>query len=141
MTWGDEIGQAGHMDDRRDFPGGFPGDPRDAFTAAGRAAEEERLFATYRDYLRLRKACPALRRGTLTELVANETIYAYLRQHGTERLVVALNLGPNPAEVTLPPEIAGAAERLAGEGRWVGMPGGSRIELRGESAAVFRLAP
>jgi glycosidase len=140
ITWGDEIGLPGHMDDRRDFPGGFPGDPRDAFTAAGRTAEEQRLFATYRDFLRLRKTCVALRRGTLTELVANETIYAYLRQHGTERLVVALNLGPNPADVALPPEASGAAERLLGEGRWVDNPGGLRLELRGESATVFRLA-
>ena len=26
ITWGDELGLPGHMDDRRDFPGGFPGD-------------------------------------------------------------------------------------------------------------------
>jgi glycosidase len=140
MTWGDEIGQSGHMDDRRDFPGGFPEDSRDAFTAAGRTAEEQRLFATYRDFLRLRKARAALRRGTLTELVATPTIYAYLREHGSERLVVALNLGPSPAEAAIPPEISGAAERLGGEGRWVDIPGGSRLELAGESAVVFRLA-
>ncbi len=140
ITWGDEIGLPGHMDDRRDFPGGFPGDPRDAFTAAGRTPEEQRLFATCRDLLRLRKTCAALRRGTLTELVANETIYAYLRRHGTERLVVALNLGPNPVEVTLPPEVSGAAQRLAGEGRWIAVPGRPRLELRGESATVVRLA-
>ncbi len=140
ITWGDEIGLPGHMDDRRDFPGGFPDDPRDAFAAAGRTAEEQRLFATYRDFLRLRKTCAAVRRGTLTELVATETTYAYLRQHGTDRLVVALNLGQNPAEVTLPPEVSRAAERLAGEGRWVDIAGGPRLELPGESAAVFRLA-
>ncbi|HLH27918.1 MAG TPA: alpha-amylase family glycosyl hydrolase, partial [Acidimicrobiales bacterium] len=140
ITWGDEIGMPGHMDDRRDFPGGFPGDPRDAFTAAGRTPEEQRLFATYRDLLRLRKASPALRRGTLTELVATETVYACLRQHGTEPLVFALNLGQAPAEVTMPPEVSGAAERLWGEGRWLNAPAGPRLELPGESAAVFRLA-
>jgi len=31
MTWGDEIGLPGHMHDRRDFPGAFPGDSRNAF--------------------------------------------------------------------------------------------------------------
>jgi len=140
ITWGDEIGMPGHMDDRRDFPGGFPGDPRDAFSAAGRTAAEQQLFATYRDLLRLRKASPALRRGTLTELVATEAVYAYLRQHGTQRLVVAMNLGKTPTGVTLPSEVSGTAERLWGEGRWLTAPGGPRLELPGESAAVFRSA-
>jgi glycosidase len=138
ITWGDEIGMPGHMDDRRDFPGGFPGDSRDAFSAAGRTPAEQQLFTTYRDLLRLRKASPTLRRGTLTELVATETVYAYLRQQGTERLVVALNLGKTPAEVPLPPEVTGLAERLWGEGRWLNAPGRPRLELPGESAAVFR---
>jgi glycosidase len=140
ITWGDEIGMPGHMDDRRDFPGGFPGDPRDAFSAAGRTHAEQQLFATYRDLLRLRKASPALRRGTLTELVATETVYAYLRQQGTERLIVALNLGKTPAEVVMPPEVSETAERLWGEGRWLNAPGRPRLELPGESAAVFRSA-
>ena len=82
ITWGDELGLPGHMDDRRDFPGGFPGDPRDAFTAAGRTALEQEVFAAYRDLLRVRKAAPSLRGGTLTDLVTNETVYAYLRQRG-----------------------------------------------------------
>jgi neopullulanase len=140
ITWGDEIGLPGHMDDRRDFPGGFPGDPRDAFTAAGRTSAEQEIFATYRALLHLRKSSPALRRGTLTELVVNEAVYAYLRQHETERLVVALNLGKTPAEVVLPAEVSGAAERLSGEARWLDATGHPRLKLPGESAAIFRLA-
>ncbi len=122
ITWGDEIGLPGHMDDRRDLPGGFPGDPRDAFTPAGRSPEEQRLFATYRDFLRLRKAFPALRRGTLTDIFANATVYAYLRQVGDEHVIVALNLGKAQAEVAIPPDLSGATERLYGEARWVDTP-------------------
>jgi glycosidase len=140
ITWGDEVGLLGHMDDRREVSGGFPDDPRDAFTAPGRTPEEEQLFAGYRDLLRLRKATPALRQGTLTELVANESVYAYLRQHEGERVVVALNVAKTPVEVTLPAETAGAAERLYGEGRWVDAPGGPRLGLPAESIAVVRLS-
>ena len=96
ITWGDELGLPGHMDDRRDFPGGFPGDPRDAFAAAGRTTVEQEVFAAYRDLLRLRKATPSLRGGTLTDLVATETVYAYLRQRENERVVVALEPGEGP---------------------------------------------
>ncbi len=139
ITWGDEIGLPGHMDDRRDFPGGFPGDPRDAFTAAGRSPEEQRLFAAYRDLLRLRKASPALRRGTLTDLVANETVYVYLRQIRDEHVIVALNLGKTPAKVPMPPDLSGPVERLYGDPQWDDTPRGSRLELPGESAAVMRI--
>jgi glycosidase len=139
ITWGDEVGLPGHMDDRRDLPGGFPGDPRDALTAAGRTPEEQRLFAAYRDLLRLRKATPALRKGALTDVVADETVYAYLRQHEAERVVVALNVGKTPAEVPLPPEVSGAVERLYGEARWFDAPGGPRLGLPAESVAVVRL--
>jgi hypothetical protein len=54
--------------------------------------------------LRLRKATPTPRRGSLTELFADETVYAYLRQHESQRVVVALNLAKTLADVTLPPE-------------------------------------
>jgi glycosidase len=139
ITWGDEIGLTGHMDDRRDFPGGFPGDSHDAFTTGGRRPEEQSVFATYRDLLRLRKASPALRRGTLTELVVNETVFAYLRHDSSERVVVALNLGRTAAEVLLPPEVSGTAERLHGVAQWVDTTGGPRLELPAESVAILRL--
>ena len=44
---GDEIGMPGgdDPDNRRDFPGGFPGDPTNAFTSAGRTAEQQDVFA------------------------------------------------------------------------------------------------
>jgi neopullulanase len=139
ITWGNELGLPGHMDDRRDFPGGFPGDPRDAFAAAGRTTVEQEVFATYRELLRLRKATPSLRGGTLTDLVANESVYAYLRQRGNERVLVALNLGKASTEVVLPPGVSGAAERLYGEARWFDAPSGPRLELPAEAAVVLRL--
>ena len=84
-------------------------------------------------------ATPALRRGTLTDLVADQTVYAYLRQHEAERVVVALNLGRAPAEVPLPSGISGPAENLYGAARWTDGPGGARLRLAAESAAVVRL--
>ena len=140
ITWGDEIGLSGHMDDRRDFPGGFPGDPRDAFSVPGRTAPEQALYTTYRELLQVRKNSSALRRGTLKDLVASESVYIYLRQHETESVIVAMNLAKGPAEVPLPPEAAGASTRLYGDARRVDTPAGPRIALPGESASVFRLS-
>jgi glycosidase len=139
ITWGDEIGLPGHMDDRRDFPGGFPDDSRNAYTAAGRTQVEAELYARYRDLLRLRKSTPALRRGTQTDLVISESVYAYLRQYENERVVVALNVGDAHAEVLLPPEISGPAEQLYGEARCFDAPGGTRLRLPGVTAVLLRM--
>ena len=97
------------------------------------------MFAAYQDLLRLRKATPSLRGGTLNDLVTNDTVYAYLRQRGNERVLVALNLGKAPTEVVLPPDISGPAERLYGEAQWFDAPGGPRLELPAEAAVVLRL--
>ncbi|WP_165244090.1 alpha-amylase family glycosyl hydrolase [Paludisphaera soli] len=141
MTWGDEIGLPGDADDRRDYPGGFPGDPRDAFTPEGRTPEEDRLFRTYRDLLHLRKAEPALRRGSLTSLVATDEAYAFLREFEGSRLLVAINRDAKPASLRLPAVAAGPAEVLFGEARLVATPEGLMLEIPAEAAAVLRLAP
>jgi glycosidase len=140
ITWGDELGLPGHMNDRRDLPGGFPDDPRDAFTPGGRTATEQQIFTTYRDLLQLRKATPALRRGSLTELVADETVYAYLRQDADERVLVALNLGKTPAERSISAGLSGPIELLYGDARWSSSTAGAQLVLPAESVAVLRLA-
>src|SRR5262249_56154597 len=59
---GDEIGMTGgdDPDNRRDFPGGFPGDARNAFTPAGRTPDEQKIFNHVRSLLHLRPQLPAL---------------------------------------------------------------------------------
>jgi glycosidase len=139
IAWGDELGMPGHMDDRRDFPGGFSGDPRNGFSAEGRTPDQESLYTVYRELLRIRKATPALRRGALTDLASSDTIYAYLRKYESERVVVILNVENARAEVNLPSEISGTAERLHGEGHWIEGNGSPRIAIPAGSAAIFRL--
>jgi glycosidase len=143
MTWGDEIGLPGHMDDRRDFPGGFPGDRRNAFIVEGRTPQERATFETWKDLIRLRRSIAALRRGRLVDLVTTDATYAFLRELGDERVVVALNVGPATATLNIP------ADRLGGATRIETLYGASRAQidasslvadLPGESAAVLRLS-
>ena len=90
---GDEIGMpgAGDPDNRRDFPGGFPGDTRNAFTAAGRTVDEQEIFAHLRSLLLFRRRHPALRGGDLQHIAAGETTYAFLRSSGADRLLCVFN--------------------------------------------------
>ena len=103
LYYGDEIGMNGgpDPDNRRDFPGGWPGDPLNAFTAEGRTSEQNDIWNHVQTLTHLRQSLPALRRGTLTNLYVSEQQYAYARQMKTgDAVVVALNNDKNPATWT-----------------------------------------
>ena len=144
MTWGDELGIPGHMDDRRDFPGGFPGDTRNAFEPAGRSPVEQETFETWRTLLRLRRISPALRRGRMVDLSVTDTTYAYLRELGDERMIVALNLSAGPSALRIQSDRFKSAsqwQRIYGAGSTRVRDNALVIEVPGESAVVLREAP
>ncbi|HYJ47032.1 MAG TPA: alpha-amylase family glycosyl hydrolase, partial [Pyrinomonadaceae bacterium] len=62
LYYGDEIAMEGadDPDNRRDFPGGFPGDARDAFARGGRTPREQRMFNWTRDWISLRREHSAI---------------------------------------------------------------------------------
>jgi glycosidase len=101
VYYGDEIALPGgnDPDNRRDFPGGWPGDARDAFTAAGRTAEQQDVWAHVQRLARLRAERVDLRRGAPEHLHVGEQTFVYRRG----ATVVALNNGSAPATIALPP--------------------------------------
>ena len=64
LYYGEEIAMEGKddPDNRRDFPGGFPGDARNAFSDSGTHAKEQRMFEWTRAWIRLRAEHSALER-------------------------------------------------------------------------------
>jgi len=122
LYYGDEIGIEGGGDpeNRHDFPGGWPGDARNAFTAEGRTPEEQRVFAAVQKLLKLRREHGALRTGKLFHLFSDEDSYVFLRQTDDERLVVVFNNSVKQRVLTIPQEYTPAqnavhATRLYGE--------------------------
>lgn len=100
---GDEIAMPGadDPDNRRDFPGGFPGDPLDATVKADRSEAQQSTYEHTRRLLALRRAHPALT-GPLTKvLLADHARLAYLRQSPSERAVVAVNAAHVPLPVAI----------------------------------------
>jgi neopullulanase len=104
LYYGDEIGLTGGGDpeNRHDFPGGWSGDPRNAFTEAGRTPEQQEIFAYVRTLLRLRREHPALAGGRLWHLASDESSYVFIRESDEERLVVAFNNSAQARELHLP---------------------------------------
>ncbi|MFY7951724.1 MAG: alpha-amylase family glycosyl hydrolase, partial [Armatimonadaceae bacterium] len=74
IYYGDEIAMQGKDDPetRAHFPGGFPGDDRDAFTRAGRTPSENNLRSVIAWLADLRRRHPALSAGSRTMFVAAE---------------------------------------------------------------------
>jgi glycosidase len=93
IYYGDEIAMEGKgdPDNRRDFPGGFPGDTRNAFTSEGRAAHEREVFDHLRRVLHLRRELEPLRRGKLITLAVADQQYAFARHTARESVIVVFN--------------------------------------------------
>ena len=76
LLYGSEInmyGGARHIDLRADFPGGFPGDDRDAFSRIGRTDAENEAFDYLRQLLHLRKKHKALSIGSFNTILRSTT--------------------------------------------------------------------
>jgi neopullulanase len=101
---GEEIAMEGKddPDNRRDFPGGFRGDPRNAFTAAGRTENEQRMFEWTRAWLRLRTDHSAIRNGNLIDLYYDDNSYVFGRQNRKETVIVAFNRTAQERKIVVP---------------------------------------
>jgi glycosidase len=101
LYYGDEIAMpgAGDPDNRRDFPGGFPGDNRDAFTRAGRSKTENEVWNYLAKLGHLRQELEPLRRGSTLDLLDEEQQMAYARVGKTMSVIVIINNDSKPANV------------------------------------------
>lgn len=101
LYYGDEIAMPGgpDPDNRRDFPGGFPGDTRNAFTSGGRTARENDVWNHLAKLGEIRKNLEPLRRGRSLDLVDEEQQFAYARLTDKAAVIVIFNNDIKPAEV------------------------------------------
>jgi neopullulanase len=102
LYYGDEIAMpgGGDPDNRRDFPGGFPGDPRNAFASAGRTDEENGVWNHLAALGKLRANFTALRTGKTLDLLDEEQQSAYVRLTDKQAVLVIFNNDVKPVGVT-----------------------------------------
>ena len=101
LYYGDEIAMpgGGDPDNRRDFPGGFAGDKRNAFTADGRTAPENDVWNHLAKLGALRKDSVALRNGASFDLLDEEQQMAYARVANNQAVIVVFNNDTKTANV------------------------------------------
>jgi glycosidase len=92
---GDEILMqgTGDPDNRRDFPGGFPGDAANAFLPSGRTPDQARMHDFTAALAQLRAHSPALQGGSQQSLAVEDDTFAFVRI-------------PSPAPTSVVPESA-----------------------------------
>ena len=78
IMWRSADGTSGHIQERRDFPGGWEGDSRDAFTAQGRTELENELFEHVRTILNWRKKNPDLCVGKMKHFMMGNQVNTYV---------------------------------------------------------------
>ncbi len=85
--------------------------PADAVEAEERNPDS--ILAFYRRAIAYRNSSQALRRGAFTERVIEDRLWIYEREVGDERLVVAVNMGPEKVTVDEGAFSAASSPRIA----------------------------
>jgi alpha-amylase len=138
VYYGEEVARAGGdwPDNRSDMPWGS----RNILPGAGQPRDEA-LRGDYRRLIAIRRAHPALSRGTHRALSTEGDLYVFLRQDASsaDSVVVAVNRGAAPATARFAPPAewsgrapeelwAGSAVRATGDSLEFDVPGpGARI--------------
>jgi len=95
---------------RKDFPGGFPGDEHNAFTAEGRTKAENAMFNWCSRVLHWRQHCKAVTEGRQVQFTPWKGVYVIARQHEGTTVLTVLNGTSKPAVM----EVARFAEVIGG---------------------------
>jgi neopullulanase len=137
LYYGEEIAMEGKEDpdNRRDFPGGFPGDARSAFSVQGRTDKERRMFEWTRAWIRLRAEHSAIRTGRLIDLFYDQDSYVFARQDRRETVIIAFNRATQEKKLALPARAIG----LKDGSTLVGTMGSREIATIGEGSVTLTL--
>ena len=76
---------------RKDFPGGFPGDKKNAFTAEGRTKAENAMFTWLSRLLHWRQGNDVIIKGAQKQFIPYNGVYVIARQYGGKTVMTVVN--------------------------------------------------
>ncbi len=97
---------------RKDFPGGFPGDTHNAFTAEGRTKAENAMFSWVSRLLHWRQGNDVITKGKQTQFIPYNGVYVIARRHNGKAVMTVINGTTKPATLAVSryAEIIGATK-------------------------------
>ncbi len=86
---------------RKDFPGGFPGDTHNAFTAEGRTRAENAMFTWLSRLLHWRQGNDVVTKGRQTQFIPYNGVYVIARQYNGKAVMTVVNGTRKPAKLAV----------------------------------------
>ena len=81
----------GHGKMRKDFPGGWESDERNAFTQSGRTEKENDMFDHIKTLAEYRTSNKVMQTGKLTQFIPENGTYVYFRHNDQKAVMVVFN--------------------------------------------------
>ena len=110
---------------RKDFPGGFPGDTHNCFTAEGRSRAEQQMFTWISRLLHWRQGNDVIIKGRMTQFIPYKGVYVIARQHAGRTALTVINGTTQPATL----EVKRYAEVIGQTARAKDVPTGRYFDL------------
>jgi neopullulanase len=131
LYYGTEVLMAGTTEKtdanvRFDFPGGWPGDAANKFTAAGRTEKENDVFNYTRTLANFRKKSSAIKTGKMMQYVPENGVYVYFRYDNNQTVMCVMNAENKPVTINL----SRFNERMNGFNRAYDVVAGNEIALQ-----------
>jgi glycosidase len=145
LYYGTEIGMKGIANPdgwvRLDFPGGWRGDRKNAFTGEGLTPDEAAIQQLVKQLGNYRLHASALQTGRLMQYAPDKSLYVYFRYDSKQTILCAMNTGNNAVRL----DFGRYAERTAGFTEGVDVLTGKQllldqpVELPGRTMWVLEL--
>ena len=110
---------------RLDFPGGWPGDKKNAFTGVGLEPNEAIIQHVVKTLGQYRLHSTALQTGKMMQYVPEKSLYVYFRYDDRQTVLCAMNTGNEPVRV----DFSKYSERTKGFTMGVDVEKGLRFDL------------
>lgn len=122
----------GHGEIRRDFPGGWPNDRRDAFLGTGLSDREQDIQGFMKTLLNWRKDSEVIHHGDMMHFAPkHDGVYVYFRYNENESVMVVLNKSESPVQL----DMKQMNERLNGFSRGIDVITGESYSLTSDLKA------
>lgn len=148
IYYGSEIGMRGEKskgdaDIRRDFTGGWKGDPQNAFNPQTRTAEQKDFHDFTQKMLNWRKSKDVIHNGKTKHYMPKEKVYVYFRYNEKEKVMVVIN--NNEKDQTL--DLSRFTESLSGvsagkdviSGKDFSVNAQNKLTVSGKSSLILEL--
>lgn len=95
------TGDDSHGNIRSDFPGGWSGDEKNAFTGKGLTEQQLEVQRFVKKILNWRKESTAVHYGKLMHFAPQNNVYVYFRYNDAQKIMVILNKADEQREIDL----------------------------------------